>query len=153
MQRRFPRTLADARAYPHGYAAVHRVRWHIYRKEDAAYLPSRSTSLSQRNCPGRRGRSPASSFPREKQGKGSKERGGGRARERKESGRRPYITAHEKRPSTGRLISEALPPAPFTGSTNPQPGHESRHSAASFCFPPLSHPSCPSQTYGYGARR
>lgn len=84
MQRRFPRMLADARAYPHGYAAVHRVRWHIYRKEDAAYLPSRSTSLSQRNCPGRRGRSPASSFPREKQGKGSKERGGGRAREKEE---------------------------------------------------------------------
>lgn len=47
---------------------------------------------------------------------------------------RPYITAHEKRPSTGRLISEALPPPPF--KANPRPGHESRHSTA---FHPLFH--------------
>lgn len=45
-----------------------------------------------------------------------------------ERGGRSYITAHEKRPSTGRLISEALPPPPF--KANPRPGHESRHSAA-----------------------
>lgn len=49
-------------------------------------------------------------------------------------GGRPYITAHEKRPSTGRLISEALPPPPF--KANPRPGHESRHSTAPFYPPP-----------------
>lgn len=39
-----------------------------------------------------------------------------------------YITAREKRPSTGRLISKALPPAPFTSSPNPRALHEFRHS-------------------------
>lgn len=54
-------------------------------------------------------------------------------------GGRPYITAHEKRPSTGRLISEALPPPPF--KANPRPGHESRHSTAPFYPPSLPFPS------------
>lgn len=91
-------------------------------REDAAYLPSRSTSLSQRNCPGRRGRSlPSPSRNRE-------EREANRGWKMVGEGGRSYITAHEKRPSTGRLISEALPPPPF--KANPRPGHESRHSAA-----------------------
>lgn len=89
-------------------------------REDAAYLPSRSTSLSQRNCPGRRGRSlPSPSRNRE-------EREANRGWKMVGEGGRSYITAHEKRPSTGRLISEALPPPPF--KANPRPGHESRHS-------------------------
>lgn len=40
----------------------------------------------------------------------------------------PYITTCEKRPSTGRLISKALPPAPFTVSLNSRACHEFRHS-------------------------
>ncbi|KAG7208022.1 hypothetical protein KM043_009602 [Ampulex compressa] len=58
----------------------------------------------------------------------------------------PYITACEKRPSTGRLISEALPPAPFTASLNPRAGHESRHSVAPPPLPllPSVHPSATS---------
>lgn len=39
-----------------------------------------------------------------------------------------YITAREKRPAIGRLISKALPPAPFTASLNPRALHEFRHS-------------------------
>lgn len=47
-----------------------------------------------------------------------------------------YITAHEKRPSTGRLISKALPPAPFTASLNPRAWHEFRHSEPNFSLSP-----------------
>lgn len=53
-----------------------------------------------------------------------------------------YITAREKRPSTGRLISKALPPAPFTASLNPWALHEFRHSESN-----PSHHSVPLQTY------
>lgn len=79
-------------------------------------------------------------------------RPGQRGRGRRKGWERPYITAHEKRPSAGRLISEALPPAPFKASANPRPEHESRHSAASPTLHPFS-PPCPLQTYGHGARR
>lgn len=116
--------------HTHAYTSYTRTRER--EREDAAYLPSRSTSLSQRNCPGRRGRSlPSPSRSREREG-GRQTRGWKIVGEMEEG--RPYITAHEKRPSTGRLISEALPPPPF--KANPRPGHESRHSTAPFHPPP-----------------
>ena len=149
MQRRFPRMLADARAYPHGYmvyAGVYRER-RMRRICRLDLLPYRSEIVLAVVA----GPQPLPSPERNREREAKN--GAAVGRGTRKSGRRPYITAHEKRPSTGRLISEALPPAPFTGSTNPQPGHESRHSAASLCFPPLSHPSCPLQTYGHGARR
>lgn len=77
------------------------------------------------------------SFSLEEQGEGggpTDSRVEDRWRDGGRGGGRPYITAHEKRPSTGRLISEALPPPPF--KANPRPGHESRHSTAPFHPPP-----------------
>lgn len=82
------------------------------------------------------------SFSLEEQGEGggpTDSRVEDRWRDGGRGGGRPYITAHEKRPSTGRLISEALPPPPF--KANPRPGHESRHSTAPFYPPSLPFPS------------
>lgn len=75
-----------------------------------------------------------------------------REREARTGEEGPYITGREKRPSTGRLISEAFPPAPFKAPVNPRPGHESRHSVASPRFHPFP-PPCPLQTYSCRARR
>ena len=97
------RGCARARAYPtRTCGTVHRVRGRVYREEDAAYLPSRSTSLSQRNCPGRRGRSPVSSFPgRETGWKGNRkdQRLAGTWR-RKEWGRRGKTVHYRTRKKT-----------------------------------------------------
>lgn len=113
--------------------------------------------ITQGNCPTRRGKTPGSlSLRKRKKKKRIKGDilGKKRWRESREdvhfSKEQSYITAREKRPSTGRLISKALPPAPFTSSPNPRALHEFRHSEPN----PSHHSlSVPLQTYDREARR
>lgn len=119
------------------YVHIHtRDRRYIYLQHERfpTYLSLRSTFLSQGNCPARCGRSPDSfSLGRREEKEGW---WGENGDEKRESGGRDvhfskeqsYITTREKRPSTGRLISKALPPTPFTAPLNPRAWHEFRHS-------------------------
>lgn len=115
------------------FVRMYAIERYIFTAQDiSTYLPPRSTFLSQGNCPARRGKTPDSLSLRKREKKRVKAYWGRNGDERREdvhsSKEQSYITAREKRPSTGRLISKALPPAPFTASLNPRALHEFRHS-------------------------
>lgn len=100
-------------------------------KDSVKYLTARSTSLSRRNCPARQWQAPRASSSTPVLRETTVEEGG--QAEGKTGKKRDWLTERARKPAektvrhpgekktirTRRLISEALPPAPFTTPGTP----------------------------------